>query len=209
MGGADNVLRQARKSYAQGDYRWVAEVMRQVVYADSHNQAARNLEADALEQLGYQAESGPWRNEFLSGAAELRNGLPPSVQTATTDPDTLRAMTDSMFLDYLGIRLNGERAATTKLAINWIQPDTGKRYGLSIENGVFLYRADFQYDKPDATLTISRDNLIAVLAKQQSLPQDFAEQKAKLDGDPKALRTWFGLLDAFPPEFPIITRDGM
>jgi len=206
MGGAPNAIRQARESYAQGDYRWVAQVMKQVVFADATNQAARDLEADALEQLGYQAESGPWRNEFLTGAQELRDGLSAEKPSATTDPDTLQAMTDSMFLDYLAIRLNGNRAAQTKLTINWTQPDTGKHYGLSIENGVFLYKANFQYDKPDATLTISRGDLIAVLAKQKTLQQEFASHQAKLDGDPAALRTWFGLLDAFTTEFPIVTR---
>jgi len=210
MGGADNTIRQARESYAQGDYRWVAQVLKQVVYADSKNQAARDLEADALEQLGYQAESGQWRNEFLSGAAELRdmshNDHPTVRSTASADPDTLQAMSDPMFLDYLAIRLNGERAATVKLAINWVQPDTGKRYGLSIENGVFLYKADFQYDKPDVTLTIPRNDLIAVLAKRKTLQQVFSGGYAKLDGDPAALRTWFGLLDQFDPTFPIVTR---
>jgi len=206
MGGADNVMRQARVSYAQGDYRWVAQVMKQVVYADANNKAARDLEADALEQLGYQAESGPWRNEFLLGAQELRHGLAPERASASTDPDTLRAMTDPMFLDYLGICLNGDRAAATKLAINWIQPDTGKRYGLSIENGVFLYKADFQYGKPDATLTISRNDLIAVLARQKTLQQEFADSHAKLDGNPAALGTWLGLLDQFTKNFPIMTR---
>jgi len=207
MGGADNVIRQARESYAQGDYRWVAQVLKQVVYADSKNQAARDLEADALEQLGYQAEAGSWRNEFLVGAQELRNGPAVGTTTATTDPDTMRAMSDPMFLDYLAIRLNGERAAETKLAINWIQPDTGRRYGLSIENGVFLYKADFQYEKPDATLTISRNDLIEVLVQKKTLQQALAGGQAKLAGDPRALGTWLGLLDKFPQQFPIMTRN--
>lgn len=207
MGGADNAIRQARASYAQGDYRWVAQVMKQVVYADSNNRAARDLEADALEQLGYQAESGPWRNEFLSGARELRNGVPTDIAaTATADPDTVRAMTDTMFLDFLAIHLNGERAADTKLAINWIQPDTGKRYALTIENGVFLYKADSQHGKPDATLTMSRGDLISVLMKQKTMQQEFADNHAKLEGNPAAFATWFGLLDQFDVTFPIVTR---
>jgi len=176
------------------------------VYADSKNQAARNLEADALEQLGYQTEGGSWRNQFLTGAQELRNGVGPGRATATADPDTMRAMSDPMFLDYLAIRLNGERAADTRLTINWIQPDTGKRYGLSIENGVFLYKADFQYDKADAALTITRNDLIAVLAQQKTMQQELANGQTKLAGDPRALVTWFGLLDQFPREFPIMTR---
>jgi len=206
MGGADNVIRQARDSYAHGDYRWVAEVTKQVVYADPHNQAARNLEADALEQLGYQAESGPWRNEFLSGALELRNGVAPQTATASTDADTLKALSDDMFLDYLAIRLNGDRAAGKRIALNWVQPDTGKRYALHIENGVFLYKADAADPQADATLTVTRDGLVAVLTKQSTLKQALATGQAKLDGNPAALAAWFGLLDPFQPGFPIVSR---
>jgi alkyl sulfatase BDS1-like metallo-beta-lactamase superfamily hydrolase len=75
MGGADAVLAKAKESYAKGDYRWVAQVVNHVVFADPDNQAAKDLQADALEQLGYQAESGPWRNFYLTGAKELREGV--------------------------------------------------------------------------------------------------------------------------------------
>lgn len=74
-GGPDKMIDNAQKAFDQGDYRWTAEVLKHVVFADPQNTKARNLAADALEQLGYQAESGPWRNEFLVGAYELRNGL--------------------------------------------------------------------------------------------------------------------------------------
>jgi alkyl sulfatase BDS1-like metallo-beta-lactamase superfamily hydrolase len=206
MGGAHNAIRQARDSYAHGDYRWVAEVMKQVVYADPHNQVARNLEADALEQLGYQAESGPWRNEFLSGALELRNGVAPQTDTASINTNTLRALSDEMFLDYLSIRLNGERAAGTHIALNWVQPDTGKRYVLRIENGVFLYKADATDAQADATLTITRDGLVGVLTKQSTLKAEIAAGHAGLDGNPAALATWLGLLDPVQQGFPIVAR---
>lgn len=206
MGGADNAIRQARVSYEHGDYRWVAEVMKQVVYADPHNKAARDLEADALEQLGYQAESGPWRNVFLTGAQELRNGVPPAAATASTDADTLRALSDDMFLDYLAIRLNGERAAGAHIALNWVQPDTGKRYALHVENGVFLYKADAQDPHADATLTVTRDGLVAVMTKKSTLQQELANGHAKLEGNPAALAEWFGLLDPFELQFPIVAR---
>ena len=106
MGGADAVLAKAKESYDKGDYRWVAQVVNHVVFADPDNQAAKDLQADALEQLGYQAESGPWRNFYLTGAKELREGVAQLPTPNTASPDTVRAMTLEMFFDYLGVRLN-------------------------------------------------------------------------------------------------------
>src|SRR3546814_13573213 len=93
MGGADAVLAKARESYAKGEYRWVAEVVNHVVFAEPDNQDARNLQADALEQLGYQAESGPWRNFYLTGAKELREGVTQLPTPNTASPDIVRSMT--------------------------------------------------------------------------------------------------------------------
>ena len=100
MGGADAVLSKAKESYAKGEYRWVAQVVNHVVFADPDNRAARELQADALEQLGYQAESGPWRNFYLTGAKELREGVKKLPTPNTASPDTVRAMTLEMFFDY-------------------------------------------------------------------------------------------------------------
>src|SRR3546814_511008 len=118
MGGADAVLAKARESYAKGEYRWVAEVVNHVVFAEPDNQDARNLQADALEQLGYQAESGPWRNFYLTGAKELREGVTQLPTPNTASPDIVRSMTPEMFFDYLGVRLNGPKAAETEAVIN-------------------------------------------------------------------------------------------
>ena len=205
MGGADKVLAQARQSYAQGDYRWVAQVVKHVVFADPANQAARELEADALEQLGYQAEAASWRSAYLMGAYELRNGVPKLEGTQTATPDLIRAMSDEMFLDFLAVRLNGERAAGQRLKINWIQPDTGKRYGLSVENGVFHYKADRTLADAQVTLSVPRMTLIGVLLGQTTLPAAMSAGQAKVDGDPAALQQWLGMLDKFSPQFDIVT----
>src|SRR5262245_30906923 len=114
MGGSDAVLSKARESYGKGDYRWVAQVVNHVVFADPGNRAARELQADALEQLGYQAEAGPWRNFYLTGAKELREGVQKRPTPNTASPDTVRAMTLEMFFDYLSVRLNREKAAKAK-----------------------------------------------------------------------------------------------
>ncbi|GMG92371.1 alkyl sulfatase dimerization domain-containing protein [Cupriavidus metallidurans] len=205
MGGADKILAQASKSYAQGDYRWVAQVVKHVVYADPSNQAARKLEADALEQLGYQTEAASWRSAYLVGAYELRNGVPKLQGTQTASPDMIGAMTDTMFLDFLAVRLNGERAAGHDLKFNWVQPDTGKRYALSVENGVFLYKPERQFDDAGATLTMSRSALIGSLLGQTTLPAELSAGRAKVDGDPAVLKSWMGMLDKFDPQFNIVT----
>ncbi len=204
MGGAARVLEQARAAYARGEYRWVAEVVKHVVFADPSNQAARRLEADALEQLGYQTESATWRNAYLTGAAELRDG-PPKAGRRTASPDVLRAMTDTMFLDYLAISLNGDRAAGKTLALNWLQPDTGKRHALTVENGVFRYKANAEHAAPQATLTMPRAVLAGVLAGQTTLQAETQGGRARIDGDPQALGTWAALMDRFEPNFGVVT----
>jgi alkyl sulfatase BDS1-like metallo-beta-lactamase superfamily hydrolase len=110
MGGADAVIDKAKASYDKGDYRWVAEVMKHVVFADPENEEAKNLQADAFEQLGYQTENPTWRNEYLMGAYELRNGLPKTA-IITASADVVNAMSYDMLLDFVGLRLNGPKAA--------------------------------------------------------------------------------------------------
>jgi alkyl sulfatase BDS1-like metallo-beta-lactamase superfamily hydrolase len=100
MGGAAAVLKKDKESSNKGDYRWVAEVVNHVVFADPNNNAAREMQADAFEQMGYQAESGPWRNFYLSGAKELREGVKDLGAPNTASPDTIRAMKLDLLFDY-------------------------------------------------------------------------------------------------------------
>ena len=111
MGGAAAIIEKSKTDFDKGEYRWVAEALKQVVFADPDNKEGKELLADTYEQMGYQAESGSWRSIYLQGAYELRNGVPqgPGVDTAT--PDTIKAMPPDMLFDYLGVRLNGPKAA--------------------------------------------------------------------------------------------------
>ena len=156
MGGADAVLAKAKKAYDKGDYRWVAQVVNHVVFADPGNQAAKKLQADALEQLGYQAESGPWRNFYLTGAKELREGVKKLPTPNTASPDTVRAMTLEMFFDFLSVRLNREKAGDAKAVLNFDFGDAGK-YVLELENGVLNHTAGTQAENADATVSLTRD----------------------------------------------------
>jgi alkyl sulfatase BDS1-like metallo-beta-lactamase superfamily hydrolase len=117
-------MEKARSAYARGEYRWVAEVVNHVVFADPSNQEARGLQADALEQMGYQSESGPWRNFYLTGAKELRDGVVKLPAPSTASPDSVRAMSLDLFFNYLGVRLNGPKADDTTLTLNFAFTDT-------------------------------------------------------------------------------------
>ncbi len=205
MGGASNIMAQARKDYAKGNYRWVAEVMNHVVFADPSNQAARNLEADALEQLGYQAESGPWRNFYLSGAKELREGVKRIAAPKTASPDTIRAMDTSLFFDFLGIKLNGAKAANTSLTLNFIFPDIDEKYLVELNHGSLHNIKGYQAHKPDATITLDREVLNQIILKQTTLEDAIHHNKLTIQGDKDALNKLLSLMDTFDFWFNIVT----
>jgi linear primary-alkylsulfatase len=187
------------------DHRWVAEVMGQVVFADPSNKAARELEADALEQLGYQTENPTWRNEFLMGAFELRHGIPNIPIPGTATPDVVQAMTTDMLLDYMGIRLNSEKADGVVLNINWKQPDTGETYAIEVQNSVLIYTKDKQLHSADATLTMTRSQFAYVLMGGSTLDKELGAGSVKIEGSTDKVTTLFGMLDTFQPMFPIVT----
>lgn len=205
MGGADNVLRQARESYNHGDYRWVAEVVNHVVFADANNVAAKNLLADAYEQLGYQAESGPWRNFYLTGALELRHGVNKFQVPSTASPDTIRAMPIEMFFDYLGVRLNGDRATGLTLGFNIELTDTKENYVLGVENSAIHYSKGRKLPSPNASIVISRADFNDVILGTATMEKQIVAGKAKLTGDAQKLAKFVSCLDTFEFWFNIVT----
>src|SRR5262245_7021413 len=126
MGGAEAILEKAQAAYDQGDYRWVAEVVNRVIFADPQNQAARQLQADTLEQMGDQAESGSWRGHYLTGAQELRHGIPNVPFPGTATPDTVRAMSLQLLFNYMAMRLNGPDAVGKQITLNLVFTDSGE-----------------------------------------------------------------------------------
>jgi alkyl sulfatase BDS1-like metallo-beta-lactamase superfamily hydrolase len=128
MGGADAVLARAKADFAQGEYRWVAQVCSQVVHAEPDNACARELCANAMEQLGYQAESATWRNAYLQGTLEMRKGPPKMSRAGPASPDVIRALTLDLFFDYLAIRVNCALAPRANgWVMNWHFTDTEQR----------------------------------------------------------------------------------
>ncbi|MCH4874741.1 alkyl/aryl-sulfatase [Pseudomonas sp. TMW22091] len=204
MGGADAIIAKAKESIAQGDYRWAAEVLKHVVFADPTNQTARNLQADAFEQLGYQTENPTWRNEYLMGAYELRNGVPDVKGISTSSADMVAAMSPDLMLDYLGVRLNGPKAIGKHLLLNWKQPE-GENYAIELRNGVVIYTKDKVFDKPDATLTVGKEGFAGLMMGGATLDKEIEAGKAKVEGDPEKVKELLGLLDTFPTMFNIVT----
>jgi alkyl sulfatase BDS1-like metallo-beta-lactamase superfamily hydrolase len=205
MGGADAVLQKAQESYDKGDYRWVAEVVNHVVFADPDNQAARDLQADALEQLGYQAESGPWRNFYLTGSQELRKGVAELPTPNTASPDTVRSMTLDLFFDYLGVRLNAPKAGDAAAKLNFDFGNSGGTYLVELENGVLNHTAGRHADDADATVTLTRQTLNGIILGETKLADAIGSGDVKVDGSQAKLEEMVSYLDTLPFWFNIVT----
>lgn len=167
LGDTDEVLKKARQDYEKGEYQWVAEITNVLVFADPKNQEARYLCADALEQLAYQAESGTWRNAYLCGAKELRHGAAADdALKASGSADLQMAMTPEMMFDQMGILLDANAAQDLNIKININLTDEGK-YLLTVNSGVLLYQKDVQDEHADATLTMPRQAMFAILSRNE------------------------------------------
>ena len=204
MGGSQAIIAKAREDFAAGNYRWVAEVMNKVVFAEPDNAEARNLEADAFEQLGYQAE-GLWRNWYLVGAYELRNGVTKTLGGATASPDVLTAMSIPLSFDYLGVRLNGSKADGKTIVLNWDFTDVREQYALTLRNSALTYRTNWQDPQADATITLTRAVWDALTLGQTTLDQALASGAIQVTGNRQKLTELMGMLDTFKPDFPIVT----
>jgi len=179
-----------------------AAVMSHVVFADPANAEARQLKADALEQLGYAAESATWRNAYLLGALELRKGLAAHTGRAPISPDVLRAMSVEQLFDLLGVRLNGNRAEGKHLVINWVFPD--RSYVLNLENCALTYLADRRRDGADATITLDRAALNRIVLRELPIAEAIQSGQIRVDGDPTKLADLFGLFDHFTLMFEVV-----
>ncbi|MBD9503170.1 alkyl/aryl-sulfatase [Pseudomonas sp. BGr12] len=206
MGGADHLLQMAKASFDKGEYRWVVEVVNKLVFADPANQAARNLQADALEQLGYQAENAGWRNSYLMAAQELRNGVPRDMPTMKSgSPDALAAMDTGLLFDYLGVRLNAEKAEGEDFAINLVLPDKNEQYLLELKNSHLNNIKGVQSESAGQTVTIDRADLNRLMLKEVSPVRLVFEGKLKSSGNPLLLAKLFGMLEDFNFWFDVVT----
>ena len=204
MGGADAVIRRARDDFARGEYRFVAEALSHVVFADPANAEARQLGADALEQLGYAAESATWRNAYVLGALELRHGVPATVARAPVSPDIVRAMSLELFFDHLGVRLNGDKAEGRRIVINWVFSDLDQRYVMNLENCALTCLADRRSDAPDATVTLERAALNRLVLREVAFADAVERGLARVDGNAAKVADFFALIDDFSLMFEVV-----
>jgi alkyl sulfatase BDS1-like metallo-beta-lactamase superfamily hydrolase len=205
MGGADKVVEGATAAFADGEYRWVAEVVKHVVFADPEHEAARELLADAFEQLGYQSEAGPWRNFYLTGAKELREGVKQLPAPNTASPDSVRAMSLDLFFDYLGVRLNGPKAAGKKISINLNFTDTGEKDVIILKNAALNHSPNRQDPSADATLTLTRTALNNIILQESTLNEEIKNGEVQVVGSLDKVQELVSLLDSFEFWFNIVT----
>ena len=198
LGSMDAVLRKARKDFEKGDYQWVAQITKELVFADPSNQKARNLCADALEQLGYQAESGAWRNAYLMGAAELRKGnLSGLARTANGLGSAMKEMTVDMLLDYISILTDANAAQNDDVTLNLIVTDVNEKFYVTRKNGILLSYSGENRPDAQATVTCKRLQLLALMQGQQA-------GQVQVSGDATALKRLLAYASKFEKTFNVI-----
>ncbi len=198
LGSTELVLCKAKKDYAKGEYQWVAQITKELVYADPANQKARNLCADALEQLGYQAESGAWRNAYLMGAAELRKGnLSGLARTANGLASAMKEMTVDMLLDYIAILTDANAAQNDDVTLNLIVTDVNEKFYVTRKNGILLSYPGENRPDAQASVTCKRLQLLALMQGQQA-------GQVQISGDATALKRLLAYASKFEKTFNVI-----
>lgn len=198
MGGSSNVIEKARADFDKGEFRYAATALNHVVFAEPENESATKLLADVYTQLAYMAESGSWRNFYLTGASELRNGILDLPTPRTSSEDMVKAIPLDLYFDLLAVRIDGPMAAKEDRNLNFELTDTGDKALLIISNGTLHHRLG--HADPEApTIKLTRDALDQLNLKQKTFAQLSGEGLASIDGDVLAVQSFFGLMKE--PEF--------
>lgn len=210
IGGVERVVELARSAFDDGDYRWAATLLDHAIFTDENHQGARDLYGDTLEQLAYGAENAVWRNFFLSGATELRDGNF-GTPTQTASPSLMSQLTPEQIFDTLAISINGPRAWDLDLTIDVTFVDAATDYRLTLRNGVLVHRkvadraSEATGNDPDpatATATVTFATKLRLLAFAAG---DRDSPGVEFTGDAEALPRLLGVLDQPDPGFAIIT----
>ncbi|GAB0104987.1 alkyl sulfatase dimerization domain-containing protein [Nocardia sp. JMUB6875] len=207
MGGASGVLKVARKAYSDGDYRWCVQVLNHLIFADPNNEKAKMLQASAFEQLAYGSENATWRNFFLSGAYELRNGNF-GTPTKANSASMISALSVDQVFDSAAFLVNGPKAWDLHLVNDWVITDQNQTYRTELRNGVLIHYvvpADFKGPAPDATFTLSRLELIATMTGAKDIVKEIQSGAIKVTGDPTKLKQLKDVMDKPDPNFNIVT----
>lgn len=203
MGGAEAVVEKAQQCFDNGEYRWVAEVLNHVVQVEVENLGARALLADCYEQLGYQAESAPWRNFYLCGALELREGLPTGSMFKAS-ASMAQAMPLKNLIQTLSVRLNGRKAEPLTLLIN-VKFTDAEPMLLSVENAVLHAWDNRSSEDAQTTLEISVLNFKRMMLSLVTSAELLQQDQLEISGEQDSLDILLGLFDQFQRRFALVT----
>lgn len=204
MGGLEPVLEIAGNAFERGEYRWAAELAQHAVFAEPGSDSARELLARSYEQLGYQAESGPWRDVYLTGAYELRHGVEARDVTRSAG-NILETIPLDMFFTAMATRLNARDAADFEVVLNFIFEDTGQTFVIEISNGVMRHYERAAAENADATVNLTRDFWLRLIQQDAGLMDMITSSDFVVTGDRGRLLRFFALLEQPEPSFDIVT----
>jgi alkyl sulfatase BDS1-like metallo-beta-lactamase superfamily hydrolase len=204
MGGSDKIIARGRELHDEGKYLLASEIVNKLVQAEPDNGDAKDLLADIFEQLGYQQENTGLRNSFLSGAYELRTGIPQGEMGSSSSPDVIRAMSTELFLNFLAIRMDSRKAEGMRFTMNLVTPDNGEKFIVELENATLTNIQGFQAEKAHLTLTINRADLEKTMTGEKTLEAQLADGTAKVEGDITILKQLASTMVDFDPRFEIM-----
>ena len=204
MGGAEKIITKGHQLVDQGDYLRASEILNKLVYAEPQNQEAKDLLADAFEQIGYQKESPSVRNSFLAAAFELRHGFPSGSTPQPVNPDTVKAMSTDLLLDFLGIRLDSRKAEGMAFVVNLMTPDNGEQFIIEMSNSTLTNSKGFQSPNADLSIVINRSDLEVIMSGLSTFHDLAGEGKVQLDGDAAIIQTLQDVLVEFSSNFEIL-----
>ncbi|MCB1634981.1 MAG: SCP2 sterol-binding domain-containing protein, partial [Xanthomonadales bacterium] len=205
-GGSAQLRSSAKAAFDAGDYRWAAELLKHAVLADPGDVDAAEMLAQTFEQLAYMAESAPWRNVYLSGAYELRHGGPAQGISLATMLDMLQHTPIERFLERMAASIDGPAAADLALTINLVFSDLDQSYVLRIENGVLHHQAGPPVAGANATLRLTKAFFLQMMTGQAGATDLLLSDQTDIEGSRLDLGRFFGLIEAAPGIFPIVTR---
>lgn len=206
MGGTDKAVAAAQTAYDKGEYRWAAELLNQAVFGDPSSKAAKELLAKTYEQMGYMAESATWRNSYLTGAMELRNGPPTKGVSKASLMEMLLQTPMERFLEAMAGSLDGPAADGKDLKVNLVLTDLKESYVLWIENSVLHFKSGAPASDANATLTLTKDIFVKMIAGTAGVKDTLLSDDLKIGGSKIDLIRFFSLIEKTSGTFAIVTK---